>query len=377
MKKNNNKEKIKILYIIPSLQSGGAERFILDLIYNLDQEKFFPQLLLFNSRGQEVFYQEAVSHKIKIKIIEKRFKIDLLNFFQVYKYIKKNKPDIVHTQLGGDVYGKLAAKLAGIKKIISTEQNVLHNDGRVIRFLKRRTAYFSDKIIAISSAVKRDISRKYKISSEKINLISNGIDVERFKEGQQTKDLSDFYQKIRSNPDQIIFGSVGRLSPQKNFSLLIEALARVKNNNFKCFIVGEGELRPKLEKQISSLKLEDKIKLVGPRSDIYNFLSTLDFFVLPSRWEGLGIVLLEAGICSLPVLASATGGILDIVKNNKTGVLFKNNSRNDLIKKLNYFLDKKNEVDLKKMGLNLNKLVLNNFAISEITKKYENLYLNL
>lgn len=358
-------KKIKIVYIIPSLNSGGAERFILDLIYNLNLDIFEPCLLLFNGKG--FFYSEAVEAGLKIKVLKKSCKIDIFNFYNIYKYIRKIKPDIVHTQLGGDIYGKFAAKLAGVKGIVSTEQNVLINDGKLINFLKKKTSSFSSKIIAISSAVKKDIIQKYQILPEKINLIFNGINVDKFKQ-----DRNNTYSK-----DQIIFGSVGRLAPQKNYSLLLEALSSVKNKNFKYLIAGEGKLREKLEGEINKYGLTAKVELVGLKKDIKGFLSELDFFILPSKWEGLGIVLLEAGLSKLPVLASATGGILDIIKDDKTGILFTNNNVIDLTKKLNYFLDFKNKEDLNKLGDNLFNYIVDKFDIKKVAKQYENVYLNL
>lgn len=358
-------QKIKILYIIPSLNSGGAERFLLDLVYNLNLDIFEPSLLLFN--GQGFFYSEAINRNLNVKALKKKFKIDIFNFYSIYKHIKKIKPDIVHTQLGGDIYGKIAAKLAGVKNIVSTEQNVLINDNKIIKFFKKRTAGFSNKIIAISSAVKRDIIENYQVPSEKINLIFNGISVEKFQQDR----------KPSLNKNQIVFGSIGRLTSQKNFSLLIEALSKIKNKNFKCLIAGEGELREKLEKEIKKYDLTNKIELLGLKKDIKGFLSELDFFVLPSKWEGLGVVLLEAGLSRLPVLASATGGILDIIKDKKTGILFKNNNVNDLVKKIDYFLDSKNKKDLIVLGDNLFNYIIDKFDIKKVASQYESVYLNL
>lgn len=357
-------KKIRILYIIPSLASGGAEKFVLDLISSLDQNIFEAKLLTFNGGG---FFEElARNRKINLEILRKRTKLDLINFYLVYKSIKNFKADIVHTSLGGDVYGKMAAKLAGVKSIISTEQNVLENDNSVIRFLKSTTAKFSKKIIAISSQVKTDIIKAYGVSEEKVVLIPNGVN-----------SLDFNIEKKEKHEKQIVFGSIGRLSEQKNYSLLIKALADFKNENFSCLIVGEGNLRSDLEKEIFNFGLEDKIKLIGTSKNVAEFLSGLDFFVLPSKWEGLGIVLLEAGLAKLPVLASATGGILDIIKDKETGILFENNNLNDLKNKLSYFFDKNNKENLTVFGSNLYDFIIDNFDIKIIAKKYSNLYLSL
>lgn len=359
-----NNKKIKILYIIPSLASGGAEKFILDLVNNLNHDIFEIKVLAFNGGG--FFEEEFIKRNINLKILKKKFKLDLFNFYQICKEIKFFSPDIVHTQLGGDIYGKIAAKLMGVKKIVSTEQNVLDNDNFIVRFFKKITANFSDKIIVISNSVKKDVVNRYKIDENKTILIPNGVDCSLFDASQQIK-----------KGNSLVFGSIGRLNEQKNFSLLIKALANFKDRDFLCLIVGEGELKKELEDQISALSLSDKIKLLGTKKDIFSFLNSLDFFVLPSKWEGLGIVLLEAGLAKLPVLASATGGILDIIIDNKTGILFKNNDLSDLILKLKYFFDDQNRENLRFMSNNLYNLVKKEFDIRVVSQKYTTFYLSL
>ncbi|MDD3711061.1 MAG: glycosyltransferase [Patescibacteria group bacterium] len=360
----NNNKKIKVLHIMPTLSSGGAERLVLDLLSNFSSDLFETELLLFN--GQGFFYKEALNKNIKITVLKKNFKFDLINFIRIYKKIKSFSPDIIHTHLGADIYGLLAGKLAGVKNIISTEHNVLLNNKKIYNFFKKIISKHFSKIIAVSSVIKKELIDNFALSSERVLVIYNGVDVDKF---------SDFH-KIKKT-DKIIIGSVGRLSYQKNYSLLLKALADLENDNFKCLIVGEGDLRARLEGEIKALKLDDKVELLGEINNIPEFLSQLDFFVLPSRWEGLGIVLLEAGLIGLPVLASATGGILDIISDNKTGKLFKNNDKVDLVNNLNYFLDDKNKEQLLVWANNLKELVKNNFSIKKITQQYEDLYLSL
>ena len=360
--------KIKIIYILPSLSSGGAERVTLDLIYNLDKNVFTPELLLFNGAG--FFYKEALNHGLKVIVWKKKFKLDLFNFYKIYKYIKNNKPDIVHTGLGGDIYGKLAAKLAKVKVIVSTEHNVAVNDKVIIRRLKGLTAKWSDKIVAISESVKKDILKEYKISANKVELIYNGLNVDNFREDENRR-------RIERESDTVIIGSIGRLSEQKNFSLLFKALDQVKNRNFKCLIAGEGELRSQLEQEIRDLDLSNKVELVGTVSDVNSFLNKLDLFVLPSKWEGLGITLLEAGLVKLPVLASATGGIVDVIKHKENGLLFDNDNLSDLTEMLNGCLDFNSRDYLLKLGERLSYDIRERFDIKKTSGQYQDMYKKL
>lgn len=356
--------KTKIAYIVPTLDAGGAERFILDLIKHLDLSLFAPTLILFNHGG--FFMAEAVRAKIDLVVLTKRGKFDPFNFWQLYRAVQKIKPAIVHTQLGGDIYGRLVARLLAVPVIVSTEQNVQRSESVWMRNLKRWTARFATKIVAISQAVKTDMMARYRIPENQTEIIHNGLEIDKF--------------LVAARPphsDQIIFGSVGRLTEQKNYSLLLNALAALKDYNWECRLVGEGELRPALERQIQDLGLTTRVKLLGLQADIRGFLSGLDVFVLPSLWEGLGIVLLEAGLAGLPVVASRVDGISEIITDGATGLLFESNNQEDLIIKLKQVLDNIDQPEVAALGENLQLDIQARFDINAIAQKYQDLYLNL
>ncbi len=360
----NNNQPFKIAYIIPALDAGGAERFILDLIHNLDTKRFAPTLVLFSHGG--FFVEEARRLGIEVITINKRFKFDPLNFFKLYRTIKKLAPSIVHTQLGGDVYGRLVAHLLKVPVIISTEQNVQVGESKPIQFLKTWTAKFADQIVAISSAVKKDTIARYSVPENKIALIYNGLEVERF-----------LIETRRQRGDQIIIGSVGRLTRQKNYALLLAALAELSDLNWEFRLAGAGELQPELEQQIKDLGLTGRVHLLGLQSDIKSFLADLDVFVLPSLWEGLGIVLLEAGLAGLPVIASRVDGISEIIADNETGILFDSNNQADLVAKLRQVLVKINQPEITALGKKLQADIKARFDIRIIASEYQTLYLKL
>jgi glycosyltransferase involved in cell wall biosynthesis len=356
--------KTKIAYIVPTLDAGGAERFILDLIKNLDQTLFSPTLVLFNHGG--FFVTEALKAKIELVVLTKRFKFDPLNFWQLYRTIRQIKPTIVHTQLGGDIYGRLVARLLAVPIIISTEQNVQHSESIWIRRLKRWTAKFATKIVAISQAVQADMIARYGLPENQTEVIHNGLEIDKF-----------LVSARKPHSAQIIFGSIGRLTEQKNYGLLLDALATLKDYNWQFRLVGEGELRPTLEQQIQDLGLTERVKLLGLQADIRGFLSGLDVFVLPSLWEGLGIVLLEAGLAGLPVVAARVDGISEIITDGATGLLFESNNREDLIVKLKQVLDNIDQPEVAALGENLQLDIQARFDIKTIAHKYQDLYLNL
>ena len=192
--------KTKIAYIIPSLDAGGAERFVLDLIHNLDKTKFVVSLVLFSHGG--FFLEEAKQMGIEVVVLEKKRKLDILNFVKLYKTIKRIRPDIVHTELGGDIYGRLVAKMLGVKVIVSTEQNVDRNEKGMMKCLKKWTNSLGDMVVAISLAVKDDLRRRYESKENKMRVIYNGIRTEKFLvEEKRNDDLVEQIAKLATKKD--------------------------------------------------------------------------------------------------------------------------------------------------------------------------------
>lgn len=360
----NEKNKIKIVYILPSLDKGGAERFIVDLILNIDRQIFDPTLLLFVRGGE--WTKELKTNNVPVIILTKKHKFDLINFWQIYSTLKKNQPQIVHTQQGGDIYGRLAAKLLRIPIIVSTEQNVNQDESRFITTLKKMTTRYAAKIFAISPAVKKDAINRYNIPPDKLTIIYNGLNINKFTNNSSKNNTENIFT----------FGTIGRLVPQKGQKILISAWNKLKNKDIRCLIAGVGPLQDDLNQQITSSNLSHRIKLVGPVADPAAFLKSLDAFVFPSIWEGLGIVLLEAGLIGLPIVASAVDGITEII-DDKTGWLVPAGDPDALAAKINWLADNLDSLEVKERVKTLQTKIIKNFDIKKITVDYQSWYQKL
>lgn len=169
---------------------------------------------------------------------------------------------------------------------------------------------------------------------EKISIINNGIDLSHF----QPHDKSEGRKKLNLDNSERILLSVGSLNKNKAHALLINAFAEMTKTNslWSLYIVGEGEERMNLEKQILDLELGQKVRLLGfqDHNSLLQWLNSADIFVLPSLSEGTPNALLEAMSCGLPVVASKVGGIPDLVQHEKEGLLFEPGSKDDLKEKL-------------------------------------------
>ncbi|HZJ41880.1 MAG TPA: glycosyltransferase [Patescibacteria group bacterium] len=361
--------KIKILHILPSLSRGGAEKICYDILTNLNREKFIPELILFKDNGEGIKWKEELGKKnIKIINLKKNYLIDVVNFWQLVKEIKRFNPDIVHTHLGADVFGRIAACLANIKTIVATEHNINKSEKKIITWLKGITSIKVDKIFAVSQAVKVDAIKRYKTKAEKFCVIHNGIDTNYF--------VSE--EKHRSIDNRITIGAMGRLTTQKGFSILIESVEKIKEKNIEVIIAGQGDLELELKKRIGKLNLNDKVRLVG-KVDPKKFLSQIDIFIFPSLWEGLGLAALEAGAMNVPIIASETGGIKEIIT-NESGFLFKTGDEGDLANKINYVISHLNTSEVEKRVVNARKVISERFSLKKMifdySVWYEKLYYN-
>ena len=368
--------KIKILYIIPTLDLGGAERFMVDLILNLDREKYEPTLILFKRGG--IWLEELNLAGISALVLQKKFKIDLINFFNILKSIKMIKPTIVHTELGGDLYGRLAAKILKVPFIISTEQNLNPNENIIHNFLKMITNRFADIIIAISQAVKDDLISRYHVPETKIKIIPNGVDLSKFLNFNKVdrSENTTFKENKIDVTKKVILGTIGRLAPQKGHYVLINALAKIKELNFECLIAGEGLLKNKLTKQINDSGLENKVKLIGQINDVPAFLSSLDLFIFPSLWEGQGIVLLEAALMNLPIIASEVDGIKEVL-NKEDAYFVKAGDQKDLAAKISWLINNYESAPVKERSFKLKTEIINKYSIKTIANEYSKLYSEL
>jgi len=298
---STRKDMIKILYILPDLAGGGAERLVVDLLLSIDRERFSPALLLFKDEGQGREERRRLGAVgIPIFGLKKKGRVDFHNFWQLYRFLKDLRPDIIHTHLGGDIYGRLAGHFAAPRAIIvSTEHNINREERRIVACLKRFSAHWAAKIVAVSRAVKEDAKKRYHLPEEKFELIYNGIDLRRF-------------QPIaKESGRDFLAVALGRLAPQKGFNSLISAWGKIKLENWRLEIAGVGLEKEALEKQILSAGLSDSVSLVGKQESVA-FLGRADLFIMPSMWEGLGLAALEAAAMGKPVIASRIDGLAEI-----------------------------------------------------------------
>ncbi|MDI3501049.1 MAG: hypothetical protein PWP22_820 [Thermoanaerobacter sp.] len=227
------------------------------------------------------------------------------------------------------------------------------------------------KVITVSYELYKDVKEQYKISEDKLVVIPNGVDTNRFK----PMNVDDLREKMSLTNEKIIL-SVGRIEKQKGYHLLIKLLPEIlKTHDVKLVIVGTGSYLPNLKKLAVKLGVSDNVIFVGKVSDneLPKYYNLADVFAFPTlRIEGLPYVILEAMACGKPVVASRIGGIPTVIENGKEGLLVKPNDLENLKDKLLMLLE--DEKMAKKLGKNAREKVVRKFSVDKMIDSTVRLY---
>lgn len=362
-------KKVKIAYIIPTLSGGGAERLVVDLATHLPTSLYTVFILILKDTAIPAWEEELAQANIAVVRFHQKFKLDIFCIWRLTHWLNKNHLDILHTHLfGGDFYGRIAGHLAGVPHIVGTEHNINLAEGYLRRWLKRLTARWAEKTIAVSKAVLDYVERYEGIRPDQALVIYNGVALEKFKPSYFLTNAN-----WPHNPKKIIVGGLGRLEHQKNWSCLLRAAVYLPHNVI-IRIAGVGREKKGLEQLICALGLEKRVELVNWQAST-DFLKSIDIFVLPSWWEGLPVALLEAGAVGLPVIVSDIPSNREIISDTNLGLWFDPNHPEELAEKIQSVLaDPKLAL---KMAVNLHKLVEMQFSLDFMIERYCEVYENL
>jgi glycosyltransferase involved in cell wall biosynthesis len=248
----------------------------------------------------------------------------------LFHEIKNFKPDVAHSHFQ---LGTLAAVILKLFNKTKTAYRTSHirkewNNGKWTwllypLFIQRIFPQYLDGEIGVSEAVCEYLRerRPGKIDPEKVHLIYNGIDIDQIKK-LESQPISSEDQAMFSEGNYII-GCVGRLAEQKGYPYLIEAMEGIIKQDPRCIlhIIGDGELKTDLHQLVESKNLTGNIKFLGLRNNVHSLIKHWDLFVLPSLWEGLPTVVMEAMIAQIPVIATNIPGTSELVLDHQTGVL--------------------------------------------------------
>lgn len=378
--------RIKVLLIVTLSELGGAQKVVYHIAAGLPPEQFevtvacAPGGELVNwlrnlPRGVQVMEISGLKRNISLWD-------DLKAFKKLYALIKKGAFDIVHCHSSkAGVLGRLAAYIAGTPKIFFTAHGWGINEyqSRPVRFFytwaERLAGVVSTGVVCVSESDLLKGRNLRLAANDKLKVIYNGMPEPRPKEGVLRGELN-----IRK--EDIVIGSVARLAPQKDPLFLLEVAGRMitspDNNQDRgrvyFVIIGDGPLRSRCEEFVNLKNLQGSVFLMGAREDAAELLRDFDVFVLFSRWEGLPLTIIEAMLAGLPVVASAVGGVSEMVVDQKTGLLINASDGRAAVQALRELAaDRERRLSMGEAG---RRRAVELFSINEMVNKYRELYLS-
>ena len=308
----------RILYVIDGLKVGGAETLLLDLLDAAAARGDAAHVAYFSPGPLEA---AVAARGVPMTRLSRSGLRDPMALRRAVGLIRRWRPDVVHTHLTkSEVVGQIAARLTGTPRILSLHNTNPWRRNPVLARLWRTAVGGADACIAVSQTVADWAAANGNYPRGAIEVIDNGVDLGRF-DPARTAPLDLSPHGVREGA--VTVAIVGRLAPQKDHALFLQAASRLPSEpDLQCLVVGDGPLGPQIRAEAERLGLLDgRVALTGTISDMPGLLASIDVLVLSSRWEGLPMVLLEAMAMGRAVVATEVGGIPGVVRHGENGWL--------------------------------------------------------
>ncbi|MBU0604876.1 MAG: glycosyltransferase family 4 protein [Candidatus Omnitrophica bacterium] len=364
---------IHAILLSSSLNDGGVYKNI--LVTGSVSESEGDMADFARSKGIDPIVIPGLTREISIKN-------DFRAFRDIYRLIRKERPDIVHTHMAkAGTLGRFAAIIAGVPVKVHTFHGHVFDGyfnpvkANIFVLIEKLLALFTDKVIMVSERVRADIVNRLKVVSEsKSVVIPLGLELDRFAACESEK--GSFRKRLGVSPDTLLVGIVGRLVPIKNHRMFLEAAAEMKNSplwpRVKFVVVGDGEMRGNIEDYAEKLGIKDRLILTGWIEDLAPVYADLDVVALTSLNEGTPVSLIEAMASGRAVISTDVGGVRDLIEDGMNGLLVKSGDAASLSDRLTSLLmDDKLRTELGAKGRGF---VINRFSKERLAKDIGLLY---
>ena len=336
---------MRVSHLIKAKQIGGAERHLLMLLPALRERGIDARLLVMiePDRPMDDFFAEAAERGIPAEAIPVHGNTDIVLINRIRNKLLEFKPDILHTHLiHADTFGMPAGKLAGVPHLITTRHNDDNFRSQPVVKLASGVMWSGFKAcICISQAVKDFVQRVEHAPAEKLFLVRYGIEHKRTDPEAFKVARKNLREMLELPENAQLIGMACRLVEQKGIPYALEAMALLVPNypNAHLLIAGDGELSYELKYKAADLNIADNVQFLGWRSDVPQIMMGLDIFLIPSLWEGFGLVALEAMSKRLPVIASRVSALPEVVAEGETGLLIPPKDPESIVSAISLLLD--------------------------------------
>jgi len=366
----------RVLHLISSSGFLGAENVVLELSKETAKQGYWVTIGILENRNNlhMELADRARSEGLQVQIFPCKGRYDYRTIASIQDFIDRERPDILHSHnYKSNFYAWRALSGRKISWIITNHGKRLGVKLSIYNWLNILFMKKANKIVAVSQTL-ADEMIQYGISSSRMHIIDNGVNLERFTNLLEHNDLR---KSFGLNGNHKIIGTIGSLTEEKGHIYIIEAARQVIDKHPECrfLIIGDGSQRHSLEEKVSHLRLTGEVLFTGSRKDVPEILSMLDAFVLPSLKEGLPMALLEAMASKVPVIATSVGAIPKVVEDGISGILIPPKNSDAIAEAINTMLSDGNSA--KEMGLKGFEKVRDHYSSKQMAEKYLTVYQEL
>lgn len=328
----------KILHLITGLEVGGAETILVKMLPRI-QDQYDQSVCCI--RGKGIMAQKIMKLNIPLHFLDLKNWYDIRAIYSFYKTVRHTKPDVLITHLiHADLFGRILGRIFGIQKIMSSVVVKLIQKKYIpLLIVEKLTSVFVNLYICNSRIVANFYTDTLGIPKKKVRVIPNGIELDAY---SYPVDIPKLKQELGIPIGKIVIGCIAQFRKQKNHPALIHAFAKILKQYPDTFLVliGDGAERPVIEHLITQYGIAKHIMLPGgKRTDVYEMLSTMDIFVLPSLYEGMSYALQQAMASKIPCIVSDIPENTVLINHTVNGLVFKSGNSESLASQLSTLID--------------------------------------
>lgn len=312
--------KLNLLQITHDLAIGGLQQVVVNLCQSVDRERFNVSVLCLRSLGPlaDVIRQSGIP---VILLPQKERGTDYFSFLKVARLLRTMQVDVIHSHNTQPlVDGTIGAMLAGVRTVVHTDHARSFPDKFRYMLAEWALSHYVYRMVGVSAHTSQNLIRYEHIAPRRIVTIANGIPGHRFR---GPLDLRAKRESLGIAPDDLVIGLGARLTEQKGVDYLLQAMPAIlaAHPHTTLVVAGEGPLEQALRERTRQLNIEGRVRFIGARTDMNEVIRLFDVYVMPSLWEGLPMVLLEAMAAGCAIVATDVGGNSTAVAHDANGLL--------------------------------------------------------
>lgn len=367
-------KKINILHVTQYLDIGGLETLIVEICKKLDKSLFNVSVLCLG--GYDKDYVDGLRQAgVEIAVISKQRKFDFGFFFRVRRFVTDRKIDVLHAHSGCFFYAALFSLLAGVRRYIYTAHGLPVLNRLQDRVEDNIAALVCSTIVPVSQEIGTVLGKRMPMAKAKMVPILNGIDIDRYQPYADEVKCRETAARYNLPDDAFLVGTVGRLEPVKNYTMLLRAFAKLEDQSGRkphLVLVGEGSCCSELQTLAADLGIVEQVSFLGMQYRVHEILPLLDVFVLSSLTEGTSISLLESQACGVPAVVTDVGGNGVVVRHGENGFVCQLHDEQAMTAALSQL---QSDINLAQtLGRAARRRVLEEFDLNTMVRRYEELY---